>query len=151
MKSCFSAVMSTLIICIMAPVRVIVFVTSRSRLMGALLCDTVGLISHLCTAFNGRVKEETGALQSRAGLSPWEPESARGHLLTCLPPRRTCSSHYVFMFTDVNTISHSLIYTLCFLSFAARVSFSLYARLSFGDFTSDGHYQVFPAFLQAEL
>lgn len=133
---------------------VIVFVTSQSRLIGTLLCDIVGLISHLCTVFNGRVKEETGALQSRAGLSPWEPESARGHLLTCLPPRRTCSSHYVFMFTDVNTISHFLIYNLCFLSYTSCVSFSFYARLSVRDLPDmmwtfcDGHHHVFPAFLQ---
>lgn len=56
------------------------------------LSDTVGLISHLCTIFNGWVKEETEASQSRAGLSPREPKSAPGHLLTCHPLRRTCSS-----------------------------------------------------------
>ena len=109
----------------MAPVHVIVFVTAESWMISVYLSDTVGLISHLCTVFNGWVKEETEALQSRAGLSPWEPKSAPGHLLTCLPLQRTCSSHYVFMFTDVNTISHFLIYTLCFLQLTSCVYFLL--------------------------
>lgn len=76
------------------------------------LSDTVGLLSHLCTRFNGRVREETEASQSRAGLSPWEPKSAPGHLLTCLPLRRTCSSLTACVRSLMLTLSHFLIYTL---------------------------------------
>ena len=78
------------------------------------LSDTLGLISHLCTIFNGQVKEETEASQSRAGLSPWEPKSAPGHLLTCLPLRRTCSSLIACVYSLMLTPSHFLIYTRSF-------------------------------------
>lgn len=106
------------------------------------LSDTVGLLSHLCTRFNGRVREETEASQSRAGLSPWEPKSAPGHLLTCLPLRRTCSSLTACARSLMLTLSHFLIYTLnlplffvvVFLHIAAHLLclfFGQYLKLSF--------------------
>lgn len=81
------------------------------------LSDTAGLISHLCTIFNGRFKEETEASQSRAGLSPWEPKSAPGPLINMpsttthmfLSPLSACACSLML------TLSHFLIYTLCIL------------------------------------